>query len=178
MRRRLIHQWCRSTFKLSSYPVLAIVSNRCPRLMGRSPTCYSPVRRSQGNRSSLSSLDSHSLSTPLACVLSQDQTLQRKCRSVTRSFAQPSVSHHELITSYAGLSNLGLDEAGVHLTRALLSFQGSAPRQGLQRLPSNVGRQGISIASRFLNVKHFFAGGERFFSDLPAPTPSASQDKP
>ena len=60
--------------------VLATVSSGCPPLLGRSPTSYSPVRHSRpclGHRppQSLPS-DLHALGTPLAFILSQDQTLR------------------------------------------------------------------------------------------------------
>jgi hypothetical protein len=60
-----------------SYPVLDPVSQAYPRAEGRSPTCYSPVRRSCTPEEALP-LDLHVLSTPPAFVLSQDQTLQQK----------------------------------------------------------------------------------------------------
>ena len=61
------------------HPVLATVSRCYPRVRGTLPTCYSPVRRFQGEGLPLllSSLDLHVLSTPPAFVLSQDQTLRR-----------------------------------------------------------------------------------------------------
>jgi hypothetical protein len=59
-----------------SYPVLDPVSQAYPRAEGRSPTCYSPVRRSCTPEEALP-LDLHVLSTPPAFVLSQDQTLQQ-----------------------------------------------------------------------------------------------------
>lgn len=52
MRRRPIHQWQPkppfnfATCVAKDYPVLATVSRGYPGLMGRLPTCYSPVRRS------------------------------------------------------------------------------------------------------------------------------------
>src|SRR5918998_4941364 len=62
---------------MESYPVLDPVSQAYPRAEGRSPTCYSPVRRSCTPKGALP-LDLHVLSTPPAFVLSQDQTLQQK----------------------------------------------------------------------------------------------------
>ena len=61
----------------SEYPVLDPVSQAYPRVKGRSPTCYSPVRRSCTPKEALP-LDLHVLSTPPAFVLSQDLTLQQK----------------------------------------------------------------------------------------------------
>jgi hypothetical protein len=61
----------------SEYPVLDPVSQAYPEAEGRSPTCYSPVRRSCTPKEALP-LDLHVLSTPPAFVLSQDQTLQQK----------------------------------------------------------------------------------------------------
>ena len=37
-------EFSRQAFQLGSYGVLAVVSNCCPPLLGRFPTCYSPVR--------------------------------------------------------------------------------------------------------------------------------------
>src|SRR5262249_33475411 len=55
---------------------LAHLSVGYPRLEGRLPTCYSPVRRFTQGVAPLFSLDLHVLGTPPAFVLSQDQTLQ------------------------------------------------------------------------------------------------------
>ena len=59
-----------------TYPVLAPLSRRYPRLKGRLLTCYSPVRRFNKRPKSPFSLDLHVLSTPPTFVLSQDQTRQ------------------------------------------------------------------------------------------------------
>ena len=59
-----------------SYPVLDPVSRAYPRVQGRLPTCYSPVRHSSTPEDA-SAFDLHVLSTPPAFVLSQDQTLQQ-----------------------------------------------------------------------------------------------------
>jgi hypothetical protein len=61
-----------------TYAVLARVSPGYPPLLGRLPTCYSPVRRSTHRPKSTFSHDLHVLSTPPAFILSQDQTLQLK----------------------------------------------------------------------------------------------------
>ncbi len=58
------------------YPVLARVSPGYPKLQGRLPTCYSPVRRFTQEPKSPFSLDLHVLGTPPALILSQDQTLK------------------------------------------------------------------------------------------------------
>src|SRR3954451_8307193 len=63
---------------LSTYAVLARVSPGYPPLLGRLPTCYSPVRRSPETEASFAH-DLHVLSTPPAFILSQDQTLQFRC---------------------------------------------------------------------------------------------------
>ncbi len=68
---------------MKSYPVLDPVSQAYPRAEGRSPTCYSPVRRSCTPKRALP-LDLHVLSTPPAFVLSQDQTLQQKLAQQNR----------------------------------------------------------------------------------------------
>jgi hypothetical protein len=60
-----------------SYPVLDPVSQAYPKVQGRSPTCYSPVRHSSHSEKRFP-FDLHVLSTPPAFVLSQDQTLQTK----------------------------------------------------------------------------------------------------
>ena len=62
------------------YTVLAPVSKCYPLLMGRLPTCYSPVRHSSFSDGASSggkkeAFDLHVLGTPPAFVLSQDQTL-------------------------------------------------------------------------------------------------------
>ncbi|EAU62342.1 hypothetical protein STIAU_1743, partial [Stigmatella aurantiaca DW4/3-1] len=59
---------------LWAYLVLANLSTGYPKLPGRLPTCYAPVRRS--TRIAPFALDLHVLGTPPAFVLSQDQTLQ------------------------------------------------------------------------------------------------------
>ena len=63
------------------HAVLAIISNGYPPLEGRSPTSYSPVRHFQEYKYSFT-FDLHVLGTPLAFILSQDQTL-RKDESIT-----------------------------------------------------------------------------------------------
>jgi hypothetical protein len=63
-----------------SYPVLALLSEGCPRPKGRLPTCYSPVRRFTREPKPSFSLDLHVLGAPLTFALSQDQTLQLICR--------------------------------------------------------------------------------------------------
>lgn len=63
--------------KVRSYPVLDPVSQAYPRVQGRSPTCYSPVRHSSTSEKAFP-FDLHVLSTPPAFVLSQDQTLHKK----------------------------------------------------------------------------------------------------
>jgi hypothetical protein len=66
-----------------SYPVLAYLSVRYPRLGGRLPTCYSPVRHFTHSPKGAFSYDLHVLSPPPAFVLSQDQTLRKiRIRSV------------------------------------------------------------------------------------------------
>src|SRR5699024_12362443 len=63
--------------------VLVRVCTSYPKLVGRLPTCYSPIRRSIHRRppegfSLLHALDLHVLGTPPAFVLSQDQTLHNR----------------------------------------------------------------------------------------------------
>src|SRR6266849_2684808 len=64
-----------------SYLALAHLSVGYSRLEGRSPTCYSPVRRFTQGVAPLFSRDLHVLGTPPAFVLSQDQTLQLSWRT-------------------------------------------------------------------------------------------------
>src|SRR5262245_13635462 len=66
-----------------SYPVLDPVSQAYPKVQGRSPTCYSPVRHSSPPERGFP-FDLHVLSTPPAFVLSQDQTLQTKTPGQTQ----------------------------------------------------------------------------------------------
>ena len=63
------------TWQVARYSVLAALSSSYPKVWGRLPTCYSPVRRSSTPEGAFP-LDLHVLSTPPAFVLSQDQTLQ------------------------------------------------------------------------------------------------------
>src|SRR5699024_1646382 len=72
------------------HPVLAPVSRCYPDLVGRLPTCYSPVRRSFHIRPPegfcmLPALDLHVLGTPPAFVLSQDQTLQKSLHTISKN---------------------------------------------------------------------------------------------
>jgi len=71
--RTFHHKACASR----SYPVLDPVSQAYPKVQGRLPTCYSPVRHSSVSEETFP-FDLHVLSTPPAFVLSQDQTLQTK----------------------------------------------------------------------------------------------------
>ena len=69
--------------KISEYPVLAPVSGRYPKEEGRLLTCYSPVRHSSNpTKARSSAFDLHVLSTPPAFVLSQDQTLRTKTKTL------------------------------------------------------------------------------------------------
>ena len=63
------------------HAVLAPVSRCYSPLEGRSPTRYSPVRRSTRGPKSTFALDLHVLGTPPALILSQDQTLELKLAS-------------------------------------------------------------------------------------------------
>src|ERR671916_3143560 len=70
------------------YSVLDPVSQAYPKVQGRSPTCYSPVRHSSTPERAFP-FDLHVLSTPPAFVLSQDQTLQTKPKKANqRTFDQ------------------------------------------------------------------------------------------
>src|SRR5690625_641262 len=81
-----------SSCEKAPHSVLAHVSVSYPKLTGRLPTCYSPIRRSFHTRPPegfcmIPALDLHVLGTPPAFVLSQDQTLHRKlvdCQVVRR----------------------------------------------------------------------------------------------
>ncbi len=77
MRHKPIRQCCPPTLTQErclpcAYPVLAVVSNCYPSLMGRLLMFYSPVRHSKPEGFSF---DLHVLGTPPAFILSQDQTL-------------------------------------------------------------------------------------------------------
>ena len=85
----------------STYAVLARVSPGYPPLLGRLPTCYSPVRRSPETEASFAH-DLHVLSTPPAFILSQDQTLQFKSCAYPNRYS-PVGSLFEI---YSQLSNL------------------------------------------------------------------------
>ena len=96
MRRGPIYKWQpKPSFIFAScdtkyHPVLAPVSRCYPDLVGRLPTCYSPVRRSFHIRPPegfcmLPALDLHVLGTPPAFVLSQDQTLQKSLHTISKN---------------------------------------------------------------------------------------------
>ena len=77
--------------RTARHQALASVSTGYSCVLGRLPTCYSPVRRSSTPEGAFP-LDLHVLSTPPAFVLSQDQTLREQVaktasptRVVTRS---------------------------------------------------------------------------------------------
>ncbi len=77
------------------YSVLDPVSQAYPKVQGRSPTCYSPVRHSSTPERAFP-FDLHVLSTPPAFVLSQDQTLQTKTSRTpkgTREFESEQPDH-------------------------------------------------------------------------------------
>ncbi len=77
------------------YSVLDPVSQAYPKVQGRSPTCYSPVRHSSTPERAFP-FDLHVLSTPPAFVLSQDQTLQTKTSRTpkgTREFESEKPDH-------------------------------------------------------------------------------------
>ena len=71
---------------LEAYPVSTSLSRGCPGPVGRSPTCYSPVRRPPPRPKTGGALDLHALRTPPAFVLSQDQTLRPCPLAASRSF--------------------------------------------------------------------------------------------
>src|SRR5437588_4544515 len=79
------------------YSVLDPVSQAYPKVQGRSPTCYSPVRHSSTPERAFP-FDLHVLSTPPAFVLSQNQTLQTKT-SHTPKRAQENSNQNNLITA-------------------------------------------------------------------------------
>src|SRR4030042_5677848 len=84
VRGLILEQWLASLSHLlsprpespGSYPVLAPLSRCYSQLQGRLPTRYSPVRHFTLPVAQDFSCDLHVLGTPLAFVLSQDQTLQ------------------------------------------------------------------------------------------------------
>ena len=97
MGRGLIHRriapFPHPSVKRRAHPVSTSVSRGCPGPVGRSPTCYSPVRRSPPRPKAGGALDLHALRTPPAFVLSQDQTLRpcpsRGCRSFRSAPSHP-----------------------------------------------------------------------------------------
>ena len=105
--------------------VLATVSSGCPPLLGRSPTSYSPVRHSRpclGHRppQSLPS-DLHALGTPLAFILSQDQTL-RICPCATFQVA-PSGSFSSILELFFRTSH-----SSYHFSTVKVQFSYRDPR--------------------------------------------------
>src|SRR5690625_5601446 len=81
-----------------SHLVLVRVSTSYPKLVGRLPTCYSPIRRSIHRRppegfSLLHALDLHVLGTPPAFVLSQDQTLHEDRKSTRLNSSHVAISY-------------------------------------------------------------------------------------
>ena len=77
------------------HAVLAPVSRCYSPLEGRSPTRYSPVRRSTREPKPTFALDLHVLGTPPALILSQDQTLQLNSQRPT-PLAEASVAGRHL----------------------------------------------------------------------------------
>ena len=80
---------------VQNHAVLAIVSNGYPPLQGRLPTYYSPVRHFQKTEVFLT-FDLHVLGTPLAFILSQDQTLHNNEFGL---FLKTLLSYHSLIVN-------------------------------------------------------------------------------
>ncbi len=77
------------------YSVLDPVSQAYPKVQGRSPTCYSPVRHSSTPKGAFP-FDLHVLSTPPAFVLSQNQTLQTKTvrNNLTKQTPKTGIKKH------------------------------------------------------------------------------------
>ena len=80
------------------HAVLAPVSQCYSPLGGRSPTRYSPVRRSTREPKPTFALDLHVLGTPPALILSQDQTLEFKSFSNPE---RPEILNPESLISYS-----------------------------------------------------------------------------
>ena len=115
----------------SEYPVLDPVSQAYPRAEGRSPTCYSPVRRSCTPEEALP-LDLHVLSTPPAFVLSQDQTLQQKLAQQKTKTNWHKTKNQPHTKRRAGKQNkldtlLSSQKTPAHHRQPLGSFRGCVP---------------------------------------------------
>src|SRR5215203_28182 len=114
---------------MTTYAVLARVSPGYPPLTGRSPTCYSPVRRSPVAEATFAH-DLHVLSTPPAFILSQDQTLQ--FRSSPPGPLQPRQSYSEYKFTVARLLHSiplpSFQRTGLAILRELQKLVKPSPR--------------------------------------------------
>ena len=135
------------TCVIHCYAVLAIVSNSYPPLQGRLPTRYSPVRNSSKKSKLLSSaFYLHVLGTPPAFVLSQDQTLIIKVRTILRLLSSICLLAYCLLVKNVCCLELNQDALHIWFVYSLFSFQRST-------LP----RSNFYIITNFrLNVKNFF----------------------
>ena len=135
------------TWVTHCYAVLAIVSNSYPPLQGRLPTRYSPVRNSSKKSKLLSSaFYLHVLGTPPAFVLSQDQTLIIKVRTILRLLSSICLLAYCLLVKNVCCLELNQDALHIWFVYSLFSFQRST-------LP----RSNFYIITNFrLNVKNFF----------------------
>ena len=102
--------------KASEYPVLAPVSGRYPKEEGRLLTCYSPVRHSSNpTKARPSAFDLHVLSTPPAFVLSQDQTLRTKTKTLKpRKTNQPKQGRPAIPTKNTQKQKTGINKTNKH----------------------------------------------------------------
>ena len=128
-----------------TYAVLARVSPSYSPLLGRSPTCYSPVRRSTFGPKADFALDLHVLSTPPAFILSQDQTLQlnpaRPDRSPIGSFGMCEWLGSALARPFRAPDELTLTESSIQFSK------NRGPLAKAKRQPTTASdrRQGPSV---------------------------------
>ena len=127
------------------HSVLAPLSKCCPHLEGRLLTRYSPVRHLVFTEIN-TPFDLHVLSTPPAFVLSQDQTLIIKVRTILRLLSSICLLAYCLLVKNVCCLELNQDALHIWFVYSLFSFQRST-------LP----RSNFYIITNFrLNVKNFF----------------------
>ena len=139
----------------ATYAVLARVSPGYPPLLGRLPTCYSPVRRSPAAEAAFAH-DLHVLSTPPAFILSQDQTLQFRSFSARGRLWTSSSSF--LFRNFSSSHDRRSDPRArsQSLTLPLFSFQRTGPT--LRAKPDS------TTASGACQPPFFAAGSKELFS--------------
>ena len=141
-----------------TYAVLAILSDGCPPLKGRLPTCYSPVRRFTRQPKPPFSLDLHVLSPPLTFALSQDQTLHLILITFLHRVSLSGVS----MTGFFSWFRLGFSAIQFSETEAPPDL----PHPDHRRDPQNVSRR------RDRAYTACFRSRQRSFSFFQRPSPS------